>query len=376
LQEWHQEGGKGDSDAVERFSAAFLMPRIIYIHGRGLKPPATVERKAWLDALNRGLQRLGPTLHQLPDTDAIRLAYWSDVFYPPGASEQSGGLSADQTTAIFALVNKFWEWRLPQSVAAPPAVAPEVKQFEDNFVRDTIKFFGLGFGDRCSNPLRDQLRDVPNGEPVMLVAHSFGTVISYQVLVQDLESVDADRLAAGRDPLHIDTWVTMGAPLSWVVDLQDRVPTWQEQLIAEVDQGLQPFLGAARRTLETIGNLLRRPAVAAGVPGLMGTSLFHVAAKQFPPRGVDRWFNIYDPRDPVACAAGFGTLLTGLAVGETFLFGDQQRAFDITIRNDACPAGVTVADLRAHMDYTGYGQCAQLAQLISDFWTRSSGAWS
>jgi hypothetical protein len=349
------------------------VPRLIYIHGRGLKPPAHVERKAWLDALNRGLQRLKPRVRQLGDGDHFRLAYWSDIFYPPGATEERAGLTEQQTTAIFALVSKFWEWRLPQAVTAP-AVAQDVKQFEDNFVRDVIKFFGLGFADKCAEPLRKELVDAPTGDPVMLIAHSFGTVIAYDVLLNDLDAINEERQRAGRDEVTIDTWVTMGTPLSWVVDLQARVPSWKEQLIAEVDQGLQPFLAAARRALESIGNLLRPPPTVA--PAVASTTLFELTHKQFPPKGVDRWFNIYDPRDPIACAGGFGTLLSGLAVGESFLYEDQQRAFDITIRNDACPADVITADMRAHQDFAGYGQSAQLAQLVADFWDRSGGTWN
>jgi hypothetical protein len=31
--------------------------------------------------------------------------------------------------------------------------------------------------------------------------------------------------------------------------------------------------------------------------------------------------------------------------------------------------------MRAHEDFTGYGQCGQLAQLVADFWQRSGGQW-
>jgi hypothetical protein len=337
------------------------VPNLIYIHGRGLKPPADVERKAWLDALNRGLARLSPPAHQVADDDRFRLAYWSDVFYPPGATEAQAGLSDAQTTAILALVGKFWQWRLPQPAA--PVVDETTKQFEDNFVRDVIKFYGLGYADQCAERLRAALAAVPAGESVMLVSHSFGTVLAYAVLIHDLPAMG----------VTIDTWVTMGTPLSWAVDLQARVPDWQEQLVAEVDQGLQPVLGAARHALESIGELARR-----GLGGLLPTlalAAFQAPQKQFPPAGVNRWFNIYDPRDPVACAGGFGTLLGGLAIGATFLYDDQQRAFDVLIRNDACPPSVTLVDMRAHADFTGYGQCAQLAQLVADFWQRSGGQW-
>jgi len=334
------------------------VPSLVYIHGRGLKPPPDVERKAWIDALNRGLARLSPPTHQLADDDRFRLAYWSDVFYPPGATEEQAGLTDAQTAAIFALIGKFWQWRLPQPAA--PIVDEKTKQFEDNFVRDTIKFFGLGYEDRCAERLRVALSALPAGDPVMLVSHSFGTVLAYDVLVNALPALG----------VSIDTWVTMGTPLSWVVDLQARVPDWKQQLIVEVDQGLQPVLAAARHALDSIGDAVRS---RFGQPGI--AAVYQVPQKQFPPLGVDRWFNIYDPRDPVACAGGFSALLGGLAVGSTFLYNDQQRAFDVAIRNDACPATVATTDMRAHEDFIGYGQCGQLAQLVVDFWQRSGGDW-
>jgi hypothetical protein len=343
------------------------VPSLVYIHGRGLKPPPEIERKAWLDALNRGLARLSPPAHQLADDDRFRLAYWSDVFYPPGATEEQAGLTDAQTAAIFALIGKFWQWRLPQPAA--PIVDEKTKQFEDNFVRDVIKFFGLGYEDKCAERLRAALLAVPTGDPVMLVSHSFGTVLAYDVLINALPTMG----------VTIDTWVTMGTPLSWVVDLQAKVPDWNEQLLTEVDQGLQPVLATARNALDSIGNVIRgrfgnlfgQPGIAAAAP-----TVYHVPQKQFPPAGVNRWFNIYDPRDPVACAGGFSALLGGLAIGSTFLYNDQQRAFDVAIRNDACPAAVATSDMRAHEDFIGYGQCGQLAQLVVDFWQRSGGMWT
>ena len=267
---------------------------------------------------------------------------------------------------VAALVSKFWQWRLPQPIA--PITDPPTKQFEDNFVRDVVKFFGLGYADKCAEPLRQQLSLVPPGDPVMLVSHSFGTVLAYEVLIRDLPALG----------VNIDTWVTMGTPLSWAVDLQSRVPQWQEQLMVEIDQGLQPVLAAARDTLSQIGDLARQTLGSVfgwGKPSITG-ELFEVPPKQFPPVGVDRWFNIFDTRDPVACAGGFSGLLGGLEVGSSYLFGANERAFDVEIRNDACPANITNPDMRAHEDFSGYGQCAQLAQLVADFWTRHNGTWS
>ena len=340
------------------------MPTLIYVHGRGLKPPAEKERKAWLDALNTGLRRLTPPLHSLADDDHFKLAYWSNLFYPAGATEATGGLSNQQLTAVNALVGKFWQWRgTEESVTATDA---DTKEFEDNFVRDVVKFFGLGYAEGCAEPLRTQLASVPAGDPVMLVSHSFGTVLAYEVLIQDATTLN----------VPIDTWVTMGTPLNWAIDLQSMVPEWQEQLLVNLDERLQPALHAARDVLTTIGNLTRQTwsAVFGQRQEGLAEAVFQVPAKQFPPN-VQRWFNIYDPRDPVACAGGLAGSPKALAVGGTFLHDGNQRAFDVTIRNEGCPPDVVNADMRAHMDYTGYGQCAQLAQLVADFWARSNGGW-
>ena len=341
------------------------MPTLIYVHGRGKKPPADAERKAWLDALNTGLQRLTPPLHHLADDTHFQLAYWSDLFYPGGATEATGGLSNAQLTAVSALVGKFWQWRgLQESVTPTDA---DTQAFEDNFVRDVVKFFGLGYAESCAAPLRQQLAAVPAGDPVMLVSHSFGTVLAYEVLIQDAATLT----------VPIDTWVTMGTPLNWAIDLQSRVPEWQEQLLVDLDERLQPALHAARDVLATIGDVTRRTWSAVfgqGQPGVM-EAVFQVPAKQFPPN-VQRWFNIYDPRDPVACAGGFAGSATALSVGGSFLQDGTQRAFDTTIRNEGCPPDVIKADMRAHLDHAGYGQCAQLAQLVADFWSRGNGPWA
>jgi hypothetical protein len=171
----------------------------------------------------------------------------------------------------------------------------------------------------------------------------------------------------------------MSSPLNWAIDLQTELPAWQERLAGEIDQNLQPILGALRdmraTVLDHLDNLLQKvqPNRPAAPP--TAVSVVRLPPKQFP-SGVDRWFNIYDNRDPVACEGGLGGRT--LALGETFLSQKgYQRAFDVTIRNDACPAEVLHVNMRAHMDYhDGYGQCAELAQVTADFWERFGGQWA
>ncbi len=363
------------------------MATIIYVHGRGLKPSPDCERGNWLRALNRGLGRLGGQALTIPDDQRFQLAYWSNLFYPdapvpdcvvdaqaapPVVAPDTASLTGNELQALQAYVDHFWTWRLPQPAPTPDA---STKSFEDSFVRDVIKFFGLGYGTSCMQPLKDSLAKAD--DDVMLVSHSFGTVLAYEVLASYLEEVDSRR----QSPIFIDTWVTMGSPLGWAIDLQARIPAWQETLVAEIAQGVRADLGAVRDDIAGFARFVTGapapapPAVPAAAPiSSPVAEAVRLPAKEFP-RRVGRWFNIYDRRDPVACEGGIGGAAS-LALGETFLYNDPvqgpvQRAFDNVIRNDACPPDVWGVSIDAHDDFNGYGQCAQLAQLVADFWKRN-----
>jgi hypothetical protein len=362
------------------------MATIIYIHGRGLKPAADCERSNWLRALNRGLGRLGSPTLQIPDDARFQLAYWSDLFYPnttpapcvpdgAGASAitppQDAGLQAS-IRAVQAYVDQFWnnQRRIPDA-----SRDQSTRSFEDGFVRDVIKFFGLGYGSTCVQPLVDRL--VAADEQVMLVSHSFGTVLAYEVLANQLEDINTARAT----PLTIDTWVTMGSPLGWAIDLQANIPQWQELLLAQIDDRVRQDLAGVQQTIVSIGDALLRKAAGAPATGV-AQPLPRPLAVRLPPKtfpsGVGRWFNIYDRRDPVACEGGVGGGAS-LPVSQTFLYKDPtqgpvQRAFDNEIRNDACPESVHGVSMDAHDDFQGYGQCAQLAQVAADFWNRCAVA--
>jgi hypothetical protein len=362
------------------------MATIIYIHGRGLKPAPECERGNWLKALNRGLARLGGSAPTIPDDEHFQLAYWSDLFYPgapvpdcvdsaqaapPIVPLSIASLTANQLRALEAFISQFWDWQLR------PGDSPDgsTRAFEDGFVRDVVKFFGLGYGRTCLQPLIQKLAAAD--EDVMLVSHSFGTVLAYEVLSSYMGEVAALR---GDRPLHIDTWVTMGSPLGWAIDLQAHIPEWKEVLFAQIDQRVRADLSDVRDEIGRIGATVRgifgaapAPTVAAGADGALTPEAVRLPPKEFP-ANLGRWFNIYDPRDPVACAGGVGGQAS-LALGETFLYNDAvqgpvQRAFDNTIRNEACPPDVKGVSLDAHNDFQGYGLCAQLAQLVADFWNR------
>src|SRR5262249_629654 len=130
-------------------------------------------------------------------------------------------------------------------------------------------------------------------------------------------------------PVNVDTWVTTGSPLGWAVDLQAELPTWKEQLVTQVDQDVRQVIQGIADSIEQRLAFLRQKAEP------LPHQTLPVNVVQLPPKAlptaVQRWFNIFDRRDPVACGGGFTELIGSLEVGETFLYQDQERAFDISI---------------------------------------------
>jgi hypothetical protein len=253
--------------------------------------------------------------------------------------------------------------------AAVASAAQDVAKYEDGFMQDVVKYFALGFAEKVSPPLVQTLSEEDFSDGLMVVAHSFGTILCYDVLVRQLAEIQDARTAAGRDPLRIDTWVTMGCPLGWALDVQQSLPSWLQAAVVQADElrdRAAQAIDSVRQRIDDLGSWLGGGRARA----TRGEGMVQFAPKQFPPRGVDRWYNIYDPLDwvsfpPVVGALGIGAI----TVGDTFRWNNAQRAFDISIVNDFRSPGRPLLDMEAHND-RGYGECAQLAQLVADFWTR------
>jgi hypothetical protein len=256
----------------------------------------------------------------------------------------------------------------------PPATSDQLKseQYEDSLVRDVVKYFALGYADEVRKPLLKLLTELPLPDGVMIVSHSFGTIISYDVLIRSLDDIAKQRASAGYPPLTIDTWVTMGCPLGWVLDVQEQLPYWAQKALVKTESLKTQVDTAFKRVTRWTASMLKK----LDPTGLVRSDdrIFQLGIKQFPPRNLNRWCNIYDPRDPVSyppfIARAFGGSIT---VGDAFLCQGKQRAFDIHILNELRSEGFRLTDPEAHND-TGYGKSAQLAQLARDFWTRDQQA--
>ena len=199
---------------------------IVYIHGIGRQayPPDALKLKWDLALFGRDLGAQSA------------MAYWADILHPPGepqpstasrgsdgpfdlqAAIQDAGLDPeDPQVAQFAA-------SLGLAVGMPvPAVAtvgkrvlplppflrkPIAERFLRSFVADTAAyFFRPEVREACQQRLRDALPS--RNQPVTLVAHSQGTVISFEVLAQ-----------MERASLDLIEFTTLGSPLG-IQEVQD-----------------------------------------------------------------------------------------------------------------------------------------------------------
>lgn len=365
------------------------MPTLIYIHGRGKKGPPPEEQQKWYTALQEGFTRLHPEQAPSIASDQLQLAYWSDIFYPQDPTPANPqGLPAPEQAVVNLMLPKMRasmsgqraamagdQRRLLGAFTMAPA-DPPAQQASDSFLADIIKYFGLGYAAKVRVPFVRLLTDLPLKDGLTVVSHSFGTLIAYDVLLTSLDSINADRKAHGKDPVLVDTLITMGSPLGWAYDSEKLVPVWVQQVIVEADQAAGQLAGDVKQVLQSVETTVsgffqrfQRGISAAAAAPRPSVDLFELPAKQFPPNGVNRWLNIFDPRDPVSSELGIGAL----TVADTFLYGTppeaRERAFDVPIKNEFAPANSRALTIDAHND-VGYGRCAQLAQAVHDFWFR------
>ncbi len=198
---------------------------IIGIHGLENKPAKEILEKWWKAAIEEGLRREG-NLEKLP---LIKIAYWADLLYEKPLDETI----TDKKNALY-LDDKY----IPSSQSKNPEIPKYRKRAIDfvkknldkvflkkdltpknSFVSDAIlrkyfkdleSYYTGNFEDDFSpatearkiirERLSKELKKY-SGCEIMLIAHSMGTIISYDVLTQIVPEVP------------IDTFITLGSPL-------------------------------------------------------------------------------------------------------------------------------------------------------------------
>jgi len=321
-------------------------PLIILVHGLGLKKGEIDESTKWTNALLRNLET-----EPLFKAAEIRMAYYSPELHPevhvaaptPGGQRRaegdagSAGTPELEDSVLDAIADLYlMDRRQPLAARAAENAArgargdtlvplPELDLQPDDeyraFVRDVLKYFALGHRLSVNAKLTEALKGSA-GRPVLLLTHSLGTVVTYDVL------------SAGND-YRIDSWVTMGSPLGYVQDIQRRLPELithlkPEYVVKVAELGAKGEAAIAWAS-DAIGNVKEKLGhlVPFGRRGTVDTepTMYALPAPAFPDAKVERWYNIFDPHDPVAAPRFVGDP----TLSDEYLSDGRPRVYDLSI---------------------------------------------
>ena len=198
---------------------------IVGIHGLGNKPPKEILEEWWEKAIREGLQAIDHANTKFK----FELVYWADAFYsqPLNAEEtdkknplylEQPYLPADhiekkEPSKLRRKVLDFLEKQL-DSILLRDDLSLNFSSVTDMIVRHFFKDLNTYFCTDCrteqtgtrlaKDVIRERLAQTlakHRKKDIMLIAHSMGSIIAYDVLVQN------------RENFKIDTFITIGSPL-------------------------------------------------------------------------------------------------------------------------------------------------------------------
>jgi hypothetical protein len=235
---------------------------IIAIHGLGNKPAADQLRAWWLEALQEGLARAGHPHAAIP----FEMVYWADIAYaepleadavtePYAPSPGSPGKQRRRSMrmALLGLAERYMDRLFLRKDFTETFPAASARMMEHYFTE-----LDIYYTDECRSlqnedcsakaAMQARLRSVlldHAGHKVLLIAHSMGSIIAFDVLSDP---------AGG---LAVDTFITLGSPL-----------------------GLPPIVARNFQAQQAVRPRIRHP---------------HAPDAVWP-----HWYNLSDPRDTVA----------------------------------------------------------------------------
>ena len=198
---------------------------IIGIHGLGNKPPKETIEKWWLESMCEGLNNIG----QFQYVPKFELVYWADILNDEPLDEQITDVenpyyldemyvkapeeSAPRDNSIRKKFLGFLEDQLDKiflndDLTSNFAFVSDLI-FKNYFKELEIYYSKIINGDNtkgktAKEKIRSRLSEVIkkyDGEEILLIAHSMGSIIAYDVCSIEIPNV------------KIDTLVTMGSPL-------------------------------------------------------------------------------------------------------------------------------------------------------------------
>lgn len=187
---------------------------IIGIHGLANKPADEVLKKGWSDAMREGLKK-NAGINITDKSFNFESVYWADVMYKKPDTKYDGYKTANKgdikryedgwfdtfrawsSDKIDDVVDPLKNW-LDIDVAANAVLKSKLKDLHAYYTDKTIREKLRG---RFENAIID---NVKKGNRIMVVSHSMGTIIAYDVL---------RKLGKENKDFSIEHFVTLGSPL-------------------------------------------------------------------------------------------------------------------------------------------------------------------
>jgi hypothetical protein len=196
-------------------------PRIIYIPGLLPKPEPDVHRDALLRCLLAGVERLDDEVaHAIGSTaGAFDIVSWTYDFYHEHRDYRVDAASVDAVIEQHAPSTKdiaeasswrrrFARWIYTLGDLLPFLIRHVASERMEVHLRDLLRYLrdDNGIASHARRMLKVAVRSATEGgHPVLLLAHSMGSVIAYDTLWEMSHG--------GRDRARVDLLLTMGSPL-------------------------------------------------------------------------------------------------------------------------------------------------------------------
>ncbi|OGP82308.1 MAG: hypothetical protein A2Z08_08410 [Deltaproteobacteria bacterium RBG_16_54_11] len=226
------------------------MPKIILgIHGMGNKPPKKLLEKWWKKALEEGLRAIGHPRRLVQ----FKLVYWADLLHPkpldPEVRDKKNPLYLDnpyipagtvpgkkpniRKRVLDYIERQIYKIILNEDLSMNYASVTDIVL--RRYFRDLSSYYSKQCLDRQKKakcPVQDVMREdlarvlrKHSKQDILLIAHSMGSIIAYDVLTQSVPDIS------------IHTLVTMGSPLG--------VPAVMLKILSEQRKKPQKHISAA-----------------------------------------------------------------------------------------------------------------------------------
>ena len=227
---------------------------ILGIHGLGNKPPKDVLERWWKISILEGLEAIGRPKRSLK----FELVYWADLLHPAPLDPEEGDpdhplfledpyvpMGELQETRPLKLGDKVLAYLEKQlrKIYLDNDFSVNYTPIPDLIIRHYFRDLNIYYSRNCIKPersscpakvaIREQLADVlekHRKREVLLIAHSMGSIIAYDVLRWSVPHI------------NLDTLVTIGSPLG--------LPTVIMKILGE--QGIHYEKGKKVKTPENV----------------------------------------------------------------------------------------------------------------------------